>query len=48
LLKQGLLHDDVRTVFGHGLDAYTVEAKLGENRQVIRVPVPEKSGDPRC
>jgi phosphogluconate dehydratase len=45
LLKQGLLHDDVRTVFGHGLDAYTVEAKLGENRQVIRVPVPEKSGD---
>jgi phosphogluconate dehydratase len=45
LLKQGLLHDDVRTVFGQGLAAYTVEAKLGENRTVIRMPVPEASGD---
>jgi len=45
LLKQGLLHDDVRTVFGQGLSAYTVEAKLGENRTVIRMPVPELSGD---
>jgi phosphogluconate dehydratase len=45
LLKKGLLHDDVRTVFGHGLDAYTVEATLGENRTVIRMPVPEQSGD---
>jgi phosphogluconate dehydratase len=45
LLKQGLLHDDVRTVFGQGLEAYTVEAKLGENRTVIRMPVPETSGD---
>jgi phosphogluconate dehydratase len=45
LLKQGLLHDDVRTVFGQGLAAYTVEAKLGENRTVIRMPVPETSGD---
>jgi len=47
LLKQGLLHDDVRTVFGHGLQAYTVEAKLGENGTVIRMPVPEESGDPK-
>jgi phosphogluconate dehydratase len=47
LLKQGLLHDDVRTVFGHGLEAYTVEAKLGENGAVTRAPVPEASGDPK-
>jgi len=47
LLKQGLLHDDVRTVFGHGLEAYTVEAKLGENGGVIRMPVPEVSPDPK-
>jgi phosphogluconate dehydratase len=47
LLKQGLLHDDVRTVFGHGLEAYTVEAKLGENGAVTRMPVPEASGDPK-
>ncbi|MDB5525968.1 MAG: phosphogluconate dehydratase [Rhizobium sp.] len=45
LLKKGLVHDDVRTVFGHGLEAYTVEARLGENRTVIRIPVPEVSGD---
>lgn len=47
LLKQGLLHDDVRTVFGHGLDAYTVEARLGENGAVTRMPVPAESGDPK-
>ena len=45
LLKQGLLHDDVRTVFGHGLEAYTVEARLGENGGVTRMPAPEVSGD---
>jgi phosphogluconate dehydratase len=47
LLKQGLLHDDVRTVFGHGLDAYTVEAKLGETGGVVRTPAPAVSGDPK-
>lgn len=45
LLKGGLLHDDVRTVFGQGLEAYTVEAKLDENGAVVRVPVPDESGD---
>ncbi len=45
LLKSGLLHDDVRTVFGQGLEAYTVEAKLGENGTVCRQKVPEDSGD---
>jgi phosphogluconate dehydratase len=47
LLKQGLLHDDVRTVFGHGLEAYTVEARLGDNGAVARMPVPAESGDPK-
>jgi phosphogluconate dehydratase len=47
LLKDGILHDDVRTVFGQGLAAYTVEAKLGENRSVLRMPVAEASGDPK-
>ncbi|MBX4967321.1 phosphogluconate dehydratase [Rhizobium binae] len=45
LLKHGLVHDDVRTVFGQGLQAYTVDARLGENRGVLREPSPEKSHD---
>ncbi|WP_137132492.1 phosphogluconate dehydratase [Rhizobium sp. FY34] len=45
LLKTGLVHDDVRTVFGHGLEAYTVEAKLDDNGAVMRQPSPEVSGD---
>lgn len=45
LLKTGLLHDDVRTVFGQGLEAYTVEARLGENGSVVREASPEESGD---
>ncbi|MGO7181667.1 phosphogluconate dehydratase [Rhizobium brockwellii] len=47
LLKHGLVHDDVRTVFGHGLQAYTVDARLGENGAVLREPSPEKSVDPK-
>ncbi len=47
LLKEGMLHDDVRTVFGQGLEAYTVEAKLGENGTVIREKAPEVSADPK-
>ncbi|MGO7156723.1 phosphogluconate dehydratase [Rhizobium leguminosarum] len=47
LLKHGLVHDDVRTVFGHGLQAYTVDARLGENGAVMREPSPEKSVDPK-
>ncbi|OWV69230.1 phosphogluconate dehydratase [Rhizobium sp. R339] len=47
LLKQGLVHDDVRTVFGQGLEAYTVDARLGENNTVLREPSPEKSHDPK-
>ncbi len=45
LLKTGLLHDDVRTVFGQGLEAYTVEARLDENGAVVREQSPEESGD---
>ncbi|KAF5881087.1 MULTISPECIES: phosphogluconate dehydratase [Rhizobium] len=47
LLKHGLVHDDVRTVFGQGLDAYTVDARLGEKGAVVREPSPEKSVDPK-
>ncbi|MBY3052804.1 phosphogluconate dehydratase [Rhizobium laguerreae] len=47
LLKHGLVHDDVRTVFGQGLAAYTVDARLGENGTVLREPSPEKSVDPK-
>ncbi|ULR43464.1 phosphogluconate dehydratase [Rhizobium sp. K102] len=47
LLKYGLVHDDVRTVFGQGLQAYTVDARLGENSTVLREPSPEKSHDPK-
>ncbi|MBC7280372.1 phosphogluconate dehydratase [Hoeflea sp.] len=47
LLSVGLLHEDVRTVWGKGLSAYAVEAKLGDNGQVLREPVPKVSGDPK-
>ncbi|WP_422372706.1 phosphogluconate dehydratase [Hoeflea sp.] len=47
LLKTGMLHEDVRTVWGKGLSAYAVEAKLGDNGSVERVPVPVESGDPK-
>ncbi|MGR9343412.1 phosphogluconate dehydratase [Rhizobium leguminosarum] len=47
LLKHGLVHDDVRTVFGQGLQAYTVDARLGENGAVLRDPSPDKSVDPK-
>ncbi|CDZ66524.1 Phosphogluconate dehydratase [Neorhizobium galegae bv. orientalis] len=45
LLKTGMVHDDVRTVFGHGLEAYTVEAKLDANGAVFRESTPNESGD---
>ena len=47
LLKEGVLHDDVRTVFGHGLEAYTIDAKLGENGAVVRNAAADLSGDPK-
>ncbi len=45
LLGAGLLHGDVETVWGKGLDNYTVEAKIGENGTVARQPTPLASGD---
>ncbi len=45
LLDAGLLHDDVRTIWGEGLKPYAIEAKLGDNGTVARTPAPEKSGD---
>jgi phosphogluconate dehydratase len=47
LLKKGLLHDDVRTVFGQGLEAYAIDVKLGENGSVKREPAAEASADPK-
>lgn len=47
LIDGGLLHQDVRTVWGHGLDAYRVEARLSDVGAVHRVPAPKESGDPK-
>ncbi|MDM9618956.1 phosphogluconate dehydratase [Rhizobium sp. AC44/96] len=47
LLKHGLVHEDVRTVFGHGLQAYTIDPRLGEDGGIVREPSPEKSVDPK-
>jgi len=45
LLGAGLLHEDVRTVWGTGLDGYTVEAKLIEDELGFEQS-PARSGDP--
>ncbi|MEP7455814.1 phosphogluconate dehydratase [Phyllobacterium sp. SB3] len=47
LLDGGLLHEDVKTVWGgsDGLRAYTIEPKLGENGTVVRAPTPAESAD---
>lgn len=42
LRDNGLLHDDVDTVFGHGMEAYTKEPFL-ENGKLVWKPAPEKS-----
>ncbi|TCD16578.1 phosphogluconate dehydratase [Oricola cellulosilytica] len=44
LASGGMLHRDVRTVFGQGLEPYMVEAKL-DGDTVARSPAPELSGD---
>lgn len=44
LLAAGLLHADVNTVMGAGLDAYTREPWL-DNGQLAWRPVPDQSGD---
>lgn len=45
LLDAGLLHEDVRTIWGEGLRPYAVEAKLGADGTVTREPAPARSGD---
>lgn len=47
LLKTGMLHDDVRTVYGQGLQAYAIDPRLGENGTVHREPAPKVSHDPK-
>ncbi len=47
LLDNGMLHDDVRTVWGDGLSAYRVEAKLGETGNIHHVAAPKQSADPK-
>ncbi|KAA0969088.1 phosphogluconate dehydratase [Aureimonas fodinaquatilis] len=48
LLDAGLLHEDVRTVFGTGLRAYASEALMGPQGQgVTRIPAPAVSHDSR-
>ncbi len=44
-LDAGLLHEDVRTVWGEGLRLYAVEAKLGADGQVMREAASRESGD---
>jgi phosphogluconate dehydratase len=43
LLDAGLLHADVLTVAGHGLDRYRVDAMLGDDGEIHRVPSPAQS-----
>ncbi|MER9137399.1 phosphogluconate dehydratase [Mesorhizobium sp. M0830] len=45
LLDEGILHEDVQTVWGEGLRPYAVEAKLGADGSVVREASPRKSGD---
>ena len=46
LADNGAMHRDVRTVFGHGMDDYMIEAGLdAKEGTVIRRPATEKSGD---
>ncbi len=47
LLKAGYLHDDVRTVYGQGLAAYTIEPQLGADGSVVRQASPDESADPK-
>lgn len=45
LLAAGLLHDDVSTVFGSGLNSYAAEPKLDIDGHVRWTPAAEKTGD---
>ncbi|UVK43724.1 phosphogluconate dehydratase [Mesorhizobium sp. AR07] len=45
LLDEGILHEDVQTVWGEGLRPYAAEAKLGADGGVVREASPRVSGD---
>lgn len=45
LIEAGLVHDDVRTVWGEGLEAYAIEPKLGKDGKVRREQAACKSGN---
>ncbi|RWN01196.1 MAG: phosphogluconate dehydratase [Mesorhizobium sp.] len=45
LLDEGILHEDVQTVWGEGLRPYAVEARLGADGGVVREASPRESGD---
>jgi phosphogluconate dehydratase len=45
LLKAGLLHEDVNTVAGHGLTAYTAEARLSGKNALTWEEGPKTSAD---
>jgi phosphogluconate dehydratase len=45
LLSQGLLHADVRTVFGTGMDGYTQLPQLDANGALVWKPVSKESGN---
>ncbi|SDR36611.1 phosphogluconate dehydratase [Pseudovibrio sp. Tun.PSC04-5.I4] len=45
LIEAGLLHKDVKTVNGTGLDGYTVNVFLDDNGNVLRKPAPAKALD---
>lgn len=45
LLSAGLLHNDVETVVGHGLEQYARMPEL-ENDKLVWKPAPEKSAKP--
>ncbi len=45
LLDEGILHEDVQTVWGEGLRPYAVEARLGADGSVVREAAPRDSGD---
>lgn len=47
LLDNGMLHDDVRTVWGNGLTAYRVEAQLSDKGTIHHIPAPKVSADPK-
>ncbi|ETS13388.1 dihydroxy-acid dehydratase [Bartonella quintana] len=44
-IEAGLVHEDVCTVFGKGLNAYAIEAKFCADGNVVREPARNESGN---